>query len=52
MQVSETVIPQQESLFLKMLIQINSVGISKSLTKEWFENKIVKWQPHWYVWTF
>lgn len=34
MDVSETAIPQWESLFLKMLIQINSVGISKSLAKK------------------
>lgn len=47
--VSETAIPQQESLFLIMLIQINSVGISKSLAKKIkrFENKMVKWQLCW-----
>lgn len=49
MRVSETAIPQQESLFLIMLIQINSVGISKSLAKKIkrFENKMVKWQLCW-----
>ena len=34
MHVSETAIPQQESLFLIMLIQSNSVGIGKSLAKK------------------
>lgn len=49
MHVSETAIPQWESLFLKMLIQINSVGISKSLAKKRFENKMVNWQLCWYI---
>lgn len=52
MHVSETAIPQWESLFLKMLIQINSVGISKSLAKKKkkrFENKMVNWQLCWYI---
>ena len=51
MHVSETAIPQQESLFLIMLIQINSVGISKSLAKniKRSENKMVKWQLCWYI---
>ena len=51
MHVSETAIPQWESLFLKMLIQINSMGISKSLAKKKkrFENKMVNWQLCWYI---
>ena len=51
MHVSETAIPQWESLFLKMLIQINSMGISKSLEKKKkrFENKMVNWQLCWYI---
>lgn len=51
MLVSETAIPQQESLFLIMLIQVNSVGISKSLAKniKRSENKMVKWQLCWYI---
>lgn len=51
MLVSETAIPQQESLFLIMLIQVNRVGISKSLAKniKRSENKMVKWQLCWYI---